>query len=65
MKRVFLCHFILKIIILPRQAREKHRETTQKETCFLIAHVPEYITEDLDVFSFTLSASEMARISAI
>jgi hypothetical protein len=31
-KRVFLrCHFILKmIIILPRQARDKHRESTQK-----------------------------------
>jgi hypothetical protein len=53
------------MIILPRQARDKHRESTQKETRFLIAHVPEYITEDLDVFSFTLSASEMARISAI
>jgi hypothetical protein len=32
---VFLrCHFVLKIIILPRQARDKHRESTQKRTCF-------------------------------
>ena len=25
------CHFILKRIVLPRQARDKHRESTQKE----------------------------------
>eukprot|EP01046_Picozoa_sp_COSAG06_P018653 COSAG06_NODE_1306_length_9917_cov_12.542167_3_plen_430_part_00 len=25
------CHFILKMIVLPRQARDKHRESTQKE----------------------------------
>jgi hypothetical protein len=29
-KRHFLRHFILKMIILPRQARDKHRESTQK-----------------------------------
>jgi hypothetical protein len=29
-KRAFLRHFILKTIILPRQARDKHRESTQK-----------------------------------
>jgi hypothetical protein len=34
-KRVLLRHFILKAIILPRQARDKHRENTQKETRFL------------------------------
>jgi hypothetical protein len=29
------CHFILKTIILPRQARDKHREKhSQKETRF-------------------------------
>jgi hypothetical protein len=34
-KRVFLrSHFILNMIILPRQARDKHRENTQKEWCF-------------------------------
>jgi hypothetical protein len=34
-KRVFLRHFYIKcIIILPRQARDKHRETTQKRTRF-------------------------------
>eukprot|EP01046_Picozoa_sp_COSAG06_P008200 COSAG06_NODE_412_length_16042_cov_52.419934_7_plen_712_part_00 len=31
-KRVFVRHFILRPIILPRQARDKHRESTQKET---------------------------------
>jgi hypothetical protein len=29
-QRVFLSHSILKMIILPRQARDKHRESTQK-----------------------------------
>ena len=31
-KRVFLrCHFILKVIILPRQARDKHRENSKTD----------------------------------
>eukprot|EP01046_Picozoa_sp_COSAG06_P035442 COSAG06_NODE_3811_length_4884_cov_11.896134_6_plen_147_part_00 len=29
-KRIFLRHFMLKTIILPRQARDKHRESAQK-----------------------------------
>ena len=29
-KRVFLRHLILKLIILPRQARDKHTETIKK-----------------------------------
>jgi hypothetical protein len=34
-KRVFLrSHFILNMIILPRQARDKHRESTQKRVVF-------------------------------
>eukprot|EP01046_Picozoa_sp_COSAG06_P008480 COSAG06_NODE_429_length_15872_cov_25.578330_20_plen_182_part_00 len=33
-KRVFLRRFILKTIILPRQARDKHRESTQKTPPF-------------------------------
>jgi tetratricopeptide (TPR) repeat protein len=36
-KRAFVRHFILKTIILPRQARDKHRESTQKETRILTA----------------------------
>jgi hypothetical protein len=33
--RVFLrCHLFVKMIILPRQARDKHRESTQKWTRF-------------------------------
>jgi hypothetical protein len=33
-KRHFLRHFILKMIILPRQARDKHREDSTKEWRF-------------------------------
>ena len=28
------CHFILKVMILPRQARDKHRENSKKEWRF-------------------------------
>jgi len=31
-KRSFLSHLYIKPIILPRQARDKHRESTQKQT---------------------------------
>eukprot|EP01046_Picozoa_sp_COSAG06_P032957 COSAG06_NODE_3330_length_5494_cov_6.154402_6_plen_166_part_00 len=40
-ERPFLrCHFILKMIILPRQARDKHREssTQKRDARFLAAH---------------------------
>ena len=30
------CHFILKLIILPRQARDKHRERALKNRCVLL-----------------------------
>eukprot|EP01046_Picozoa_sp_COSAG06_P014024 COSAG06_NODE_858_length_11909_cov_6.018036_16_plen_69_part_00 len=33
-KRVFLRRFMLKAIILPRQARDKHGENSKKRTCF-------------------------------
>jgi hypothetical protein len=34
-KSVFLrCHFILKMIILPRQARDRHRENSKKAAFF-------------------------------
>ena len=39
----FLYHFYIKTIILPRQARDKHRESTQKEgdhLRFLIEWMP-------------------------
>jgi hypothetical protein len=32
--RLLRYHFILKIIFLPRQARDKHRESTQNKTRF-------------------------------
>jgi hypothetical protein len=34
-KRVFLRHFILNMIILPRQARNKRRENSKKRRVFL------------------------------
>ena len=39
-KRHFLCHSYIKCIILPRQARDKHRESTQKRVAFRIVVVP-------------------------
>jgi hypothetical protein len=36
-KTVFLRHLYIKIIILPRQARDKHRENSKKETVLLQA----------------------------
>ena len=33
-KRSVLSHFYYKTIILPRQARDKHRESTQKQMPF-------------------------------
>jgi hypothetical protein len=33
-------HLILKTIILPRQARDKHRESTQKRDAFLYSLCP-------------------------
>jgi hypothetical protein len=33
-KRHFLRHLYIKGIILPRQARDKHRESTQKQMAF-------------------------------
>jgi hypothetical protein len=32
-KTAFLSHSYIKPIILPRQARDKHRESTQKKMC--------------------------------
>ena len=32
------CHFILKRIIVPRQARDKHRESTQTRDAFSYSH---------------------------
>jgi hypothetical protein len=32
--RPFLRHFIRRLMVLPRQARDKHRETTQKQWRF-------------------------------
>jgi hypothetical protein len=34
--RVFLRHFILKLIVLPTQARDKHRENSKKRRVFFV-----------------------------
>eukprot|EP01046_Picozoa_sp_COSAG06_P046963 COSAG06_NODE_6739_length_2801_cov_3.127636_1_plen_81_part_00 len=35
LETVFLSHLYIKMMILPRQARDKHREATQKRDRFL------------------------------
>jgi hypothetical protein len=37
-KRVFLRHLCIKLIIVPRQARDKHRESTQKRIMRFCRH---------------------------
>ena len=37
-QRVFLSHLYIKCIFLPRQARDKHRESTQKRQLFCCRH---------------------------
>ena len=47
------CHFILNMIILPRQARDKHRKITQKEMiCLTVALGDECV---LYLYTTTLS----------
>ena len=38
-KRISFAPFYTRMISLPRQARDEHRKSTQKETCFLTAGV--------------------------
>jgi hypothetical protein len=38
-KTVFLSHFYIKTIVLPRQARDKHRENTKKDAVFLTVYL--------------------------
>ena len=55
----FVCHVILKMIILPRQARDKHRETLGGKTCvfrraetvlsFSLASLPATINQDVAI----------------
>ena len=35
-KTVFLSHFYLNVLFLPRQARDRHRESTQKKIPFIV-----------------------------
>jgi hypothetical protein len=53
-KRVFLRHsLILRMVILPRQARDKHRESTQKHEmhryqryCFKVSEVKVFLEDN-------------------
>ena len=47
-KRVLLRHLYIKMIVLPRQARDKHRESTQKRTRFCRNHsvIPNVLLND-------------------
>ena len=44
-KCVFLRHFILQTIILPRQARDKHRESTQNKDAFSCSCLPQSLPQ--------------------
>ena len=69
-KRVFLRHLYIKMIILPRQARDKHSRETQKRTRFCRILVKQTIinawtssfsavqVHSLSGFSFTTPNSE-------
>jgi hypothetical protein len=48
MKRALLrCHLYIKCIILPKQARDKHRENSKKDIAFLQANADDgSISED-------------------
>ena len=45
-KRVFLRHLYIKMITLPRQARDKHRESTQKEPFMQVDGVPRVLLNE-------------------
>jgi hypothetical protein len=44
-QRVLLRHLCINMIILPRQARDKHRESTQKKDAFLQESSPSMSTQ--------------------
>eukprot|EP01046_Picozoa_sp_COSAG06_P018675 COSAG06_NODE_1307_length_9916_cov_99.462361_15_plen_155_part_00 len=48
------CHFILKTIILPRQARDKHRENLKKRCVFRTRDVSEKAPEGTDYCLLTI-----------
>ena len=47
-QRHFLRHLYIKCIILPRQARDKHRESTQKKRATMFSHPSDAQLEALD-----------------
>jgi hypothetical protein len=55
-KTVFLSHLCIKTIILPRQARDKHRESTQKKRPFSFASIA-YLLVRTGIASTTSSSS--------
>ena len=62
-KRHFLrCHLYVKCIILPRQARDKHRESTQKESGVSLGH--QYACESVGKWQEELSQRQRYRRGA-
>jgi hypothetical protein len=55
-KRLLLSVFVLKTIVLPRQARDKHRESSNKEGVFRRAAMAKALPPDLLLFSSVLGA---------
>jgi hypothetical protein len=60
-KRVFLrCHLYIKMIILPRQARDKQRESTQKRTRF--CRLSQLVAESLTMTTAAAAAVVAAAV---
>ena len=64
-KTVFLSHLYTILLILPRQARDKHRESSQKQTVFLQSkHCVEFETRLVELARSDDSGREPAAAAA-
>jgi hypothetical protein len=62
--RLLRCHFVLKMMILPRQARDKHRESTQTKWRFLAGmYANDYMTGYLMAVGAMLALAARAQVS--
>ena len=50
-KRRLLRHFMLTMIFLPRQARDKHRESTQKERCVFLQEQCQVLAQEKEALA--------------